>query len=183
MNDLKDNFIIQAEGLRMRLVQDSDVNFIYSLRRNRKLQRFISLTPPDISNQYDWIKQYKNREAKQQEYYFIFEDLDGKPWGTIRLYDFRPGHFTLGSWICLPGNKDSIAIKAQLLALQFGFVELNFSKCLLDVRKKNLPVLDYIKYLSPTKINEDELNYYFELDAATFNANRGKVVRFFKLKL
>lgn len=167
----------------MRLVQESDVNFIFSLRRNKRLQRFISQTPSNITYQYDWVKAYKSREVKKQEYYFIFEDLEGKPWGTIRLYDFGTDYFTLGSWICLPGNKDSIAIKAQLLALQFGFDKLNYTKCLLDVRKKNLAVLNYIKFLSPTKINEDELNYYFELNADTFKSNRDKVESFFKLNL
>ena len=183
MKKLRYNSIIQAEGIIMKLIDKSDAKFIVDLRTDRKLGKFISNTSLNIDDQINWIKEYKKREANQKEFYFIFEDSNHKLWGAVRLYNLSEDSFTLGSWICLPGNNDNIAIKAWLLGIVFGFEKLNYKTCLLDVRKKNLSVLNYIKLYFPILIKEDVLNYFFRLDKDIFYKNRERVIKLLNLKL
>ena len=98
------------------------------------------------------------------------------PWGTIRLYNLTNNSFTLGSWICLPGNNNKIAIKAWILCTECGFEKFKKNFCLLDVRKKNLNVLYYLKLFGPILIEENDLDYYFKLEKDTYFQKRNKVI-------
>ena len=174
------NPIIIAEGIKMRLIEKSDAKFILNLRTDEKLRQYISPTSPSLDDQTTWIEDYKKRESNEEEYYFIFEDTYHKQWGVIRLYNIINESFTTGSWICLPGNNENIAVKAFLLAVEFGFEKLNYKTCLLDVRKKNLYVLYFMKLFGPVLIKEDEQNYFFELNRISFYKNREKVLNLIK---
>jgi RimJ/RimL family protein N-acetyltransferase len=174
---------LQAEDVSLRLIENEDAHFIVDLRTDQRLGQNLSHTSSKVEDQIDWIIEYKKREAEKKEFYFIFEDSNKKPWGTVRLYNFNENSFTIGSWICLPNNKDKIAIKAWLLCVEFGFETLNFDVLLFDVRKKNTSVLYYAKLYHPILIAEDELNYFFELHKATFYKNREKVIKLLNIKM
>jgi acetyltransferase-like isoleucine patch superfamily enzyme len=186
----KDNDIIQrpdykitAEDISMRLVKESDAKFILDLRTDKRLSQYISPTSPKLEDQIKWIHEYMEREAEQKEFYFIYKDSDNKPLGVIRLYNFSDNSFTIGSWVCYPGNTNNIAVKAWLLAVEFGFNTLKFSACMLDVRKKNLYVLYYLKLFNPDLIHEDELNFYLRFDKDTFLKKRKKVTKILGINL
>ena len=155
------NIVIQTDGIRMRLVEKSDAKFIVDLRTDEILGRYISFTSPDVGEQIKWINEYKKREAERKEFYFIFEDSNHKPWGTIRIYNLKNDHFSLGSWICQPGKNAKIALKAHIIGLDYGFIRLNYNTCLFDVRKKNLKVVKYLELFGVELIDEDEQNYFF----------------------
>ncbi len=167
---------ISGDGIRMRLIEKKDAEFILNLRTDLVLGKNLSQTSSDIEKQYEWINNYKKREQDQMEFYFIFEDSKHKPWGTIRLYNFQSNSFTVGSWICLPNNKENIAIKAWLLSVEFGFEKLNFKYVCLMFEKKIMSVLYYAYLYHPELIKDDDLNYYFSLDKNTFYENRQKVI-------
>lgn len=179
----EEKYITQAAGVKMRLVEESDAEFIVDIRTNPKLGQNISWTSTKIQEQVNWIAEYKKRENNKLEYYFIFEDENDKPWGTVRLYGFTNDSFTVGSWICLPDNMEKIAIKAWLLCMDFGFEKLNFQKCFFDIRKKNKAVLYYAYLYHPALISEDELNYFFCLNKEIYFENRGKVIRLLNLSM
>lgn len=179
----RSDYKIRAENISMRLVNKSDAKFILDLRRDKRLSQYISSTSPKLEDQIKWLLEYFKREADQKEFYFIYEDSGKKPWGVIRLYNFTEDSFTIGSWVCYPGNTNNIAVKAWLLAVEFGFNTLKFNTCMLDVRKKNLYVLYYLKLFNPDLINEDELNYYFRFDKKTFQEKRKKVTKFMNINL
>jgi hypothetical protein len=181
--NIDQNINLSTEGVKLRFVEESDAKFIVDLRTDAKLGKNLSKTSSSIDDQVIWIEEYKKRESCQKEFYFIFEDSTQKPWGTVRLYNLTSESFTIGSWICLPDNKDKIAIKAWLLCVDFAFEKLNFDICLFDVRKKNVGVLYYAYLYHPTLISEDELNNFFRLDKATFYKYRGKVVKLLGLKM
>lgn len=174
---------MKAQGVNLRLVEETDAGFIVKIRTDTKLGQHISSTSTEITDQVNWIKEYKKREKAGTEYYFIFEDSRQNAWGTVRLYNFSGKKFTIGSWVCLPNNKDNIAIKAWLLSVQFGFEVLNFEVLQFDIRKKNTAVLLYANMYKPRKINEDELNYFFELEKEAFYSNREKVVQLLKIQM
>lgn len=177
------NQVISESGIKMRLIEKTDSEFVLKLRTDERLRQFISFTSPNIEDQINWINQYKKREAAGKELYYLYEDSNQTPWGTIRLYNFENERFTIGSWVCFPGNHDHIAVKAWLLAVELGFEKLNFKECMVDVRKKNIYVLYYLKLFKPTLIKADDLDYYFIFDKESFTNNRDKVNQLMNLKL
>ena len=74
-------------------VQISDAEYILSLRLNEKLNRFVSSVENSLTKQQQWIFEYKEREKKGIEYYFIIRDLSGNSLGTARVYGFKKDMF------------------------------------------------------------------------------------------
>ena len=58
----KSDFLINRYGLDVRLVNGYDANFIYSLRSDKELTKYISQVNGTLEHQIDWIKKYKVRE-------------------------------------------------------------------------------------------------------------------------
>ena len=60
----------QKYNLNFRFVVEEDAEFILSLRNDIKLSKFISPTSSSISDQVNWIKEYKKKE-KVRKYFII----------------------------------------------------------------------------------------------------------------
>lgn len=61
---LNSDFVYEKYGLKTRLVNEQDAGFILRLRTNPKLNQFIHPTSSDISQQIDWIREYKKERPK-----------------------------------------------------------------------------------------------------------------------
>ena len=59
-------------GIDVRFVEESDAEFILSLRTDPKLSRYLHATDNDVEKQRQWIRKYKEREAHGKEYYFMY---------------------------------------------------------------------------------------------------------------
>lgn len=167
---------IRKYGVVMQLVTEQDAQFIVDLRLNKR-NKYISKTDPDVPKQIEWIKKYKIREENQLEYYFIVKDIDGTSWGTTRIYNFQNNEFEVGSWVFLENAPGGIAIKADIIAREMAFEVLNFEICKFEVRKDNKKVLRYHYGYQPTVVAEDDLNFYFKLDKASFYRQRDKLLK------
>src|SRR5690606_10697470 len=152
---------ISPNGISIRLVETSDAKFILELRTNQKLSQYISWTSLNMEDQIQWNIDYQRREANNYDFHLIHEVDSQESWGLIREYHCSVNSFTIGSWVCYPGNPEHIAVNAWLLAVEFGFESLRFNSCQLDVRKRNRYVLYYLKLFEPVLIKEDELDFYF----------------------
>lgn len=160
--------IISKYGIYLRLVEESDAEFILSLRTNPKLNAHISYTSPHISEQVKWIKEYKIKEFHGLEYYYIAHDQYGNKYGTIRLYNFDERSFELGSWVFMPNSPLGIAAKTHLIGLETGFEQLNAEYCRIAVRKNNVAVVRYIMGFKAIIVHEDDIDYYFNLSKESF---------------
>lgn len=160
----------------LELVTEKDAQFIIGLRSGKR-STHISYTEPDILKQISWIKQYKIREQNNLEYYFIVKDLDGKKWGTTRLYNFNNDKFEVGSWVFLEDSPVGIAIKGDIITREIAFEQLGFESCKFDVRKENKTVLKYHCGYKPLLVAEDGLNFYFELNKQDFYKQRDKLIK------
>lgn len=100
---------LESKTVRLRLVEESDAEFILSLRLDERYNRFLSEVDPKLEAQRSWIRAYKTEEQEGREFYFIIERNDGVPCGTVRVYDFKDDSFCWGSWIqqLSPSNSDS----------------------------------------------------------------------------
>lgn len=166
---------IKKKGIILRFVELSDAAFIVNIRSSSKNQRFISKTSNSVEEQKKWIERYKLREAKNKEFYYVFMDDKNNRWGTYRLYNIGEDSFTIGSWVAHPDTPKKLAIKADLIMKKIGFTMLNKPICNFDVRKLNKTVVRYHLMFEPTKIAEDELNYFYKIDYKSYLMGKEKI--------
>ncbi|WP_462267042.1 GNAT family N-acetyltransferase [Mucilaginibacter sp.] len=150
-------------GLIFRLVEESDAEFIFSLRTDPRLAKHISSVTNELEAQKAWIRNYKEREARRLEYYILYADQHNQPVGVVRIYDITDTAYTCGSWLIKSGCDEFISAKSDLFISKFASEELKNKRCVFDVRKNNKKALRYHKMFA-TIIGEDELNYYFTVN-------------------
>lgn len=127
-------------GLHYRLVNEEDAEFIYKLRSDPKLSKYIHDIEGGVENQIEWIRKYKKREKDGTDYYFIFFK-DKSPVGLYRLYSIHDNTFTSGSWVMAPyANINEVVavpiIIRELAFEQMGFTfEDNYDACHVDNKK------------------------------------------------
>jgi RimJ/RimL family protein N-acetyltransferase len=166
---------IRKYGIILRLVEESDAEFILKLRTNSLLNKYISPTSHDLSSQISWIKDYKMREKSSLEFYFIAEDYEQKRYGTIRLYNFDKKSFEIGSWVFDTNSPLGMAVKAHFIGFETGFEMLKAEYCRFEIRKKNTAVLRYMKDFKTTLVNEDDLNLYYILTKENFYIRKNEI--------
>jgi len=164
-----DRLLIEKYNVRKRLVEMEDAKFITNLRADTELCQFIHFGDGSLKNQIEWLRKYKEREKQEKEYYFIFESLDGKTYGTERFYDFDDHSFVGGSWLFTRDSPAGLPVLCELAARKFAFEISRFVYNRLDVRKGNKKVLNYHRKVWKVQtIAEDELNFYFILNKNQF---------------
>ncbi|OXB05312.1 hypothetical protein B0A81_15285 [Flavobacterium plurextorum] len=173
---IEKEFILKKYGLTTRLVTEKDAEFIMKLRTDEKLSLFLNETNSNIDDQEKWITQYKIRESRGEEYYFVFlnEDL---PIGLCRLYKFEALSFTIGSWIFSSDAPKGTALLGDIITREIGFDLFPQKKLKFDVRKGNRNVLKYQHMFKPEVVDEDAENFYFELHKADFEKYKVKFLR------
>jgi hypothetical protein len=124
----------------LRLVGVEDAAFIYGLRCDAKLGRYISPPPPDVAAQRGWIEHYKEREANGEELYFII-CCDGRDMGTARMYDFRRigelRSFGWGSWIVKAPHPPTLVLFSAIMIYELGLETLDFDQSHFEVAHDN----------------------------------------------
>lgn len=170
---------IERYGIRLRFVEIKDSEFILSLRNDERLGKFISKTSNRLSDQEQWISNYKKRELKGEEFYFIVEDSQGERYGVTRLSDLKKGiPFELGSWLFSRESPPGMAIKADVIAKEVGFDTLGFNVCKFNVRRDNKSVLNYHLRYEPLIVEETDIDIYFNLSKENFNKGKQKFLKF-----
>ncbi|MGE6136563.1 GNAT family N-acetyltransferase [Aeromonas salmonicida] len=147
----------------MRLIEESDAEFVLNLRSDPRYNNFLSKVESSLDGQKKWIRNYKNDEFYKRQFYFIIERNDGVPCGTVRIYDVRDDSFCWGSWILNEDKTRYAAIESALLVYEFGFNNFKYSKSHFDVMKGNQKVINFHKKFGAMQIGEDDQNYYFEI--------------------
>lgn len=154
---------LTSKTVRLRLVEESDAEFILGLRTDEKYNKHLSAVTGDVDAQVNWIRRYKADEANKLQFYFIIERLDGVRCGTVRVYDIVGNSFCWGSWILNEDKTKYAALESAFLVYDFGFNELNLSKSHFDVRKGNEKVISFHTKMGAIKTGETELDDLFEI--------------------
>lgn len=171
-----------AYGGYFRLVEMEDAEFIRSLRNNEKLSRYINPTSAEIEDQMAWLKAYKIREMKGEDFYIMHLKEDKKTkLGLNRIYDITEDTFEFGSWLYSPEAGPNVAVLGDLFTKSLAYEKLGFTICKMETKKKNTRVLKYAKTYKPTFTGEDELTYYFELNYENFKVGRKMYLDLFQL--
>ncbi len=154
---------LQSKTVRLRLVQESDAEFILKLRLDARYQQFLSPVSSDVDAQKRWIRNYKAQEAEGQQFYFIIERNDGTSCGTVRVYDLKPDSFCWGSWVLSENKTRTAALESAFLVYQFGFGDLGFKKSHFDVLKGNTAVVSFHEKKGAVQGGGEEQHYHFEI--------------------
>lgn len=131
-------------GCQFRFVDVNDAEFIFKLRTNPELAKFLNPVTGNADDQREWIVEYKKRETAGDDFYFICLDpKSGCRQGLTRLTNFRDQTCEAASWIYLPKLDFSKGILGDVLVREIAFDILKFKFCTFYVQKKNKPVLKY----------------------------------------
>jgi RimJ/RimL family protein N-acetyltransferase len=165
---------LQSRSIRLRLIEESDAEFVLGLRLDERYNQFLSSVSPDLQTQKNWIERYKGEENDGKQFYFIIERIDGVPCGTVRVYDLKEDSFCWGSWILNENKTRYAALESAFLVYEFGFNKLGFKKSHFDVRKGNEKVISFHEKMGAARISSDSENIYFEIteDAVIEMKNR-----------
>lgn len=166
--------MLSAKTIKLRLVEEIDAEFILSLRLRDDLNQFLNDVGDDVEAQREWIRTYKTDERLNRQFYFIIERLDGTECGTVRLYDFRDGSFSWGSWILNENKTKYAAIESAMLVYQYGFGTLGFDSCHFEVMKGNTRVVNFHKKFGAEIVSEDADNYYFNISKSAVEESKKK---------
>lgn len=138
MNKLSKDFTLIRYGLKVRLVNQDDAEFILSLRADPERTKYMITLDDEISYQKEWIKEYKKREKKGLDYYFIYSDMNDKTIGVNRLSMIDNENKTAknSSWIVIEGLKYE-SIKMYVIRHEIAFNLLDIQKLWGEVHKMN----------------------------------------------
>lgn len=163
---------LEGKYVNLREAEVEDSEFILSLRTDPKKSRFIHKTDPDLQKQIDYMKRYKTLD---DEWYFIIENKQHEALGTSRLYDVQGSQYTGGSWLMKDGSLPEETLEGVLLGRQIAFETLGFEKDFYDVRKANKKVVRFHKMCGAKIVDENEIDYFFEMTKADFEAIKPKL--------
>lgn len=167
------------DGIYQRFVTIEDASFIHELRTNPQLSVFLSITKGTVFSQIKWIEDYKKREARGLEFYFITENNKNEKFGVNRIYNISGRVFEIGSWLFKRNSPSGVSILSDISTREYGFNVLNMDEMVFQVRKENKSVINYHKHYLPDLISEDDLNYYFSLNKTTFNRQKFKLLNIY----
>ncbi len=141
MKKLPDNFFIEKYGLKVRLVNENDADFIVSLRSDPNKTKYMVTLNHEIESQIRWMKEYKKREKEGLDYYFIYSSLNNKPIGVNRLshINCREKTAVTASWITIGGLiYEPFLMQLILNEIAFNLLEINILKGQIHIKNNKL---------------------------------------------
>ena len=170
--------LLKGKNINLRTVEIEDADFIYTMRQNRKKTKYLSKVTGTVDSQKEWIKNYKQREDEEKEFYFIIESKNKDKFGLVRIYDLKNDSFCWGSWLIKEGAPKTTAIESALQIYEFGFYKLGFEKSHFDVRKGNDKVIAFHQRFGAKIVSEDELDYFFNFQKSDYEITKEKYKRY-----
>lgn len=166
--------MLSTKNIKLELITEDDAEMILKLRTDPKLNKFLSKTDSSIEKQKEWIREYKKRELKGEDYYFSIKLISNNDiLGYIRVYNINKGTKTCewGSWIMKDEKPISSALESVALIYDFIFNTLKFEKAFQTVIKENKKVLSFHKAYGVKTISTDETFEYLVLEKDVYLKN------------
>lgn len=158
----------------LREVTLGDASFILRLRTTGRGARFLHKTDNDLMKQIKYIEQYLE---KDDEWYFIVEDKEHVPIGTVGIYDIKDDGVTIGRWVMDDTATMQQSIESDLLVKDYAFLTLCSNKIYCDTMLTNIDIVRYNKMWGMTITGQSDELIFFELTKDRYLEFRKKVVR------
>lgn len=142
MMKLSKDFSLEKYGLKVRLVNEDDADFILSLRSSPNRTKHMITLDFNIESQRIWIHEYMKRERDGFDYYFIYSNVAERPIGLNRIshVDFNAKSCKLSSWIAVEGLEYE-ALDMLMIRNEIAFNSLGIDMAWGEVHKKNSNVI------------------------------------------
>lgn len=179
MKKIPSDFYLEKYGLVCRLVRVEDAPFILKLRTDEKKSRYVHQVDNNLDTQIEWIKKYKEREERGEDYYFIYFSKE-RPVGVNRIYNITPKGSTGGSWIC---SKDATVEESVATSFICAEIEDMFEipSGPFNVSKGNNQVLKFHLRMGSYVVNENEQEYTLMRDKKKYEIAKAKFVKLLNL--
>ena len=172
-----------TKNLSLKEVSLRDVRYVYKLRSDKHLTKYINPRKNDtINKQRVWLKEYLIRRKNNDEFYFIFQIKNKniyKNLGFARIIRLNQNTFHFGGWILEKNSKPWVALESCLSIYEYAFKKLKYKKSLLWINLKNSDVINYHKYLGAKFVKKDKREIYLSFDMKRFLELRKKFKNFF----
>jgi len=171
---MKDRIAKKLEGkfVNLREIIPDDAEFVLSLRCNERKSRFLNKTEYNLEKQIAYIENYLKKDS---EWYFIIENKEHNPLGTVRIYNVKNDQYTGGSWLMTDNATANEVLEGSLLARKYAFEIIGFKKDCFDVRKENKKVIRFHKLCGAKIVGENDIDYFFEYTKEDFENNKEKL--------
>jgi RimJ/RimL family protein N-acetyltransferase len=165
---------LSSQSIQFTPARQSHAAFIFGLRIDSSLNRYLSAAPDSVDAQREYLRTYEKRELAGSEFYFVIEDRLGTPCGTVRVYDIRPQDrphsFSWGSWILNDSKPRYASIESALLVYRVGFEHLGCSASHFEVMKGNDRVVEFHRRFGATVESETDESFTMVIGRAEFEA-------------
>jgi len=134
--------IIEGIGINLRSVEESDAEFTYNLRQNKERTKFVHSVNGTVEDQRNWINRQRKRPG---DYYFVVEDKEGNPIGTVGYYDIKGVNGEMGRMVINGSFSQNCDAIIQLRRFAFEIIGADYVRC--TAVKENKPVIAQLKRL------------------------------------
>ena len=165
MEKLDENFSLEKYGLKVRLVNENDAEFIVSLRSNPDKTKYMITLDNEVESQIRWIHEYKKREKEGLDYYLIYSNSEDKLLGLNRIshVDYNERTAKTSSWITVDGLINE-AFKMSMIQNEIAFNIIGIETTWCDVHKKNHSVTRFFKMFNYKFKDIGTDCYYFYIE-------------------
>ena len=134
--------VIEGIGVNLRAVEESDAEFTYNLRQNKELTKYVHSVDGTVEDQRNWILNQRKRDG---DYFFIVEDKEGNPLGTVGYYDLIGKNGEMGRMVINGTFSQNCDAILQLRRFAFEIIGADYVRC--TAVNGNKPVLAQLKRL------------------------------------
>ena len=174
---LPENFTTEKYGLKTRLVNEDDAEFIVSLRSDAERTKYMVTLDKDLEKQKQWIRDYKLREQCGLDYYLIYNDMHARPVGVNRISKINFGEKSCKASGWIKRKEENAKAAAMFLihnTIIFDILELDFLSA--DMNEKNTKVLRYYEPFDYEIIKVVNNFIYFKLTKTAFKYGLQKFI-------
>ena len=112
--------------MNLRPVTEDDAEFTYRLRQDKERTKFLHSVNGTVEDQRNWIRAQR---AKEGDYFFVVEDKNGKPFGTVGYYDLEGVNGETGRVVINGSTAQNCDAILQLRRFAFEIIGAEYIKC------------------------------------------------------
>lgn len=124
--------VIQGKYVQLLPVTEDDAEFTLYVRQDPRITKYLPKVDNTLEQQREWIRRQRERAG---DFYFVANDYNGNPVGTIGIYDIRDNVGEGGRLTSIGNALQSLEI--QYLIFQFDFEILKLDKVVAYVYAEN----------------------------------------------
>jgi diamine N-acetyltransferase len=139
----------ENSNIRLRALEPDDVDLLYKWENDPETWK-VSNTRVPISKFLlaSYIKSCDRDFWESKEMRLIIENNEGKPIGTLELFDFEPYHMRAGLGILIYEKDDrrkGFAAEALKIIMEYAFNELGIFQLYANIAESNSPSIELFK--------------------------------------